>query len=69
MPTTEGFYDLNVPIGYTPADFDALMTATAKQFDICLRESGDHQVDKRCFINLDPNTGRLQLRVHQVNAE
>ncbi len=69
LATTEGFYDLNVPIEFTPADFDGLMTATAKQFDICLRESGDHQVDKRCFMNLDPNTGRLRLRVHQVNAE
>ncbi|MBL4844191.1 MAG: hypothetical protein JKY65_01585 [Planctomycetes bacterium] len=69
LPTTEGFYDLNIPLTFTPADFDALMTVPNKQFDICLRESGDHQVDKRCFMNLDPNTGRLRLRVHQINAE
>lgn len=69
LPSTEGFYDLNAPILFTPTDFDGLMTATVKQFDICLRESGDHQVDKRCFMNLDPNTGRLRMRVHQINAE
>lgn len=69
IPTTEGFYDLNSPLEFTPADFDSLMTDTRLQFDLVLRESGDHQVDKRAFMNIDPNTGRLNFRVHQINAE
>lgn len=69
LPLTEGFYDPNAALEFNEADFDALMAATPKQFDLVLRESGDHQVDKRAFMNLDPNTGRLNFRVHQINAE
>ena len=69
LPLTEGFYDPNAPLEFNAVDFDGLMTAVPKQFDLVLRESGDHQVDKRAFMNLDPNTGRLNFRVHQINAE
>lgn len=69
IPTTEGFYDPNIPLEFTPSDFDNLMTDTRKQFDFVIRESGDQQADKRAFMNIDPNTGRLNYRVHQINAE
>jgi type II secretory pathway pseudopilin PulG len=42
--------------------------STATQVDLNLRETGNTSVDKRCFVDIDPNTGRLRFRVVQCAA-
>lgn len=58
-PTVSGdsIFDLNVP-------FDAVNDNLAEQVDINIREESDvAEVDKRCFIDIDINTGRATFRV------
>jgi len=58
-PTTgpaANLFDLNMPI-------DSVPDSTAGQTDFNLREGGDFDVDNRCFVDVDPNTGRVRFRV------
>lgn len=58
-------FDINTPFEVQEAVFDTLPDLT----DLNLRETGDAQnVDKRCFMDLDPNTGRVAIRVVQPVA-
>jgi type II secretory pathway pseudopilin PulG len=66
VPIMDGLVDPNIPIELNTNDFDALVNAGA-EFDFNIREFGDHAVDKRCFINVDPNTGRINFRVLQAS--
>lgn len=54
-------FDLNIPTNFAVGQFDALSTGV----DFNLRETGDREVDRRCFCDIDPNTGRLVIRVVQ----
>lgn len=55
-------FDLNTPFEVGQAAFDDLKKLT----DLNLRENSESQnVDKRCFIDLDVNTGRVSIRVVQ----
>lgn len=57
-------FDVNKPFEVAQNVFDGL----PGQVDMNLREVGDSadNVDKRCFCDLDRNTGRLSIRVVQV---
>lgn len=58
-------FDINVPFEVQEGVFDTLPDLT----DLNLREASDAQnVDKRCFVDLDPNTGRVAIRVVQPVA-
>lgn len=57
-------FDLNEVVELDETRFDALPATV----DLNLRETGTHDVDKRCFIDIDPNTGRVSFRVLQVVA-
>lgn len=58
-------FDLNTPFEVQQNVFDTLPDLT----DLNLREASDAQdVDKRCFVDLDPNTGRVAIRVVQPIA-
>lgn len=58
-------FDINLPFEVQQNVFDTLPDLT----DMNLRETGDAQnVDKRCFVDLDPNTGRVAIRVVQPVA-
>lgn len=63
----DNLFDRNVPfndVGETA--FDAI----AGEVDLNLRETGGPvDVDKRCFVDLDPNTGRVRFRVVQVTKD
>ncbi|MCW8137824.1 MAG: hypothetical protein KIT58_02870 [Planctomycetota bacterium] len=55
-------FDINTPFEVNQGVFDDL----ADLVDMNLRDTSDSQnVDKRCFVDLDPNTGRLAIRVVQ----
>lgn len=55
-------FDLNTPFEVGQSAFDDLKKLT----DLNLRENSESQnVDKRCFVDLDPNTGRVSIRVVQ----
>lgn len=54
-------FDLNIPTNLSVGAFDLL----SSQVDFNLRETGDREVDRRCFCDIDPNTGRLVIRVVQ----
>lgn len=58
-------FDRNAVVELGQEEFDAL----PDQVDMSIRESGDHEVDKRCLIDIDQNTGRLNFRVLQVITE
>lgn len=58
-------YDLNVTQQFDTATFDGMVNA-ATEYDFNIREFGDQEVDKRCFVNIDLNTGRIQFRVLQA---
>jgi prepilin-type N-terminal cleavage/methylation domain-containing protein len=58
-------FDLNEVVELDQTRFDALPAL----IDLNIRESGDHDVDKRCFIDIDCNTGRVNMRVLQVVRE
>lgn len=56
-------FDLNTPIEVN----DAVFSQITDLVDLNLREASDSQnVDKRCFVDLDPNTGRVAIRVVEV---
>jgi prepilin-type N-terminal cleavage/methylation domain-containing protein len=56
-------FDLNTPIEVN----DAAFTQITDLVDLNLREASESQnVDKRCFVDLDPNTGRVSIRVVEV---
>lgn len=58
-------FDLNTPFEVQQNVFDTLPDLA----DMNLREASDAQdVDKRCFVDLDPNTGRVAIRVVQPIA-
>ncbi len=57
-------FDLNQVVELDQTTFDKM----PDEVDLNLRETGDHEVDKRCFIDLDRNTGRVNFRVLQVTA-
>ncbi|MEZ6187514.1 MAG: hypothetical protein R3F62_21210 [Planctomycetota bacterium] len=64
-PPTAGFaanmFDLNTPIDNLN---DAQLDALRPQVDLNLREGGDNaNVSKRCYMDVDPNTGRVRVRV------
>lgn len=55
-------FDLNANFEVGQSAFDDLKNLT----DLNLREISESQdVDKRCFVDLDPNTGRVSIRVVQ----
>lgn len=56
-----GLFDLNVLLDVVP-------DSTANEVDLNIREGGDFDVNKRCFIDIDPNTGRVRFRVVRVDA-
>ena len=51
-----GLFDLNVRLDSVPEN-------TVDDVDLSLRESGDHGVNERCFVDVDRNTGRVRFRV------
>lgn len=55
-------FDLNAVLEVNTSTFDNI----PDQVDMNLRESREGDVDKRCFIDVDPNTGRVNIRVLQV---
>ncbi|RMG14287.1 MAG: hypothetical protein D6731_10535 [Planctomycetota bacterium] len=62
----ENLFDRNVDIQVGETTFDTLRN----QVDINLRESGGGpNVDKRCFIDIDENTGRVRFRVLQIHPD
>ncbi|MCO5171926.1 MAG: prepilin-type N-terminal cleavage/methylation domain-containing protein [Planctomycetes bacterium] len=62
-PPSPTLFDLNTPLESMDQNtFDDLPDA----IDMNLRDTSDSdRVDKRCFVDLDPNTGRLSIRVVQ----
>lgn len=52
-------FDLNSNVQLNETQLDNLVD----QVDMSLREAGGGQVNKRCFIDIDPNTGRVRFRV------
>ena len=52
-------FDLNVGVQLSELQLDNLVD----QVDMSLREAGGHTVNKRCFVDIDPNTGRVRFRV------
>lgn len=56
-------FDLNTPVEVNESGFNAITDLV----DMNLREASDAQdVNKRCFVDLDPNTGRVSIRVVEV---
>ena len=68
---SENLFDLNAFIEVNQTTFDQIsgVGGSAPTVDMCLRESGDFTVDKRCFLDIDPNTGRVSFRVLQVSVK
>lgn len=60
--TASSVFDLNNQLT------TAIPDSTTTQVDMNLRETGRTDVDKRCFIDVDPNTGRLRFRVVECVA-
>lgn len=60
--TASSVFDLNNQLN------TAIPDSTTTQVDLNLRETGRTDVDKRCFIDVDPNTGRLRFRVVECVA-
>lgn len=65
-------FDLNASIEYNQTNFDLVVGtgplrtgANPPLVDLNIREAGDAPADKRCFIDIDRNTGRLNIRVIQ----
>lgn len=67
-------FDANATIELNQANFDTIVgspavvdgnTTGGPMVDINIREAGDVPADKRCFVDLDVNTGRVQIRVVQ----
>jgi len=61
-PPDPEVFDRNTVRDWAQDQFDGL----ADTVDLSIRESGDHEVDRRCLIDIDQNTGRLNFRVLQV---
>jgi len=64
-PPTGGFaanmFDLNTPIDNLN---DGQIDALRPMVDMNLREGGDNDnISKRCYMDVDPNTGRVRIRV------
>ena len=56
-------FDLNEVLEPTQKTFDEITAGV----DLNVREASDNQnIGKRCFIDLDPNTGRVSIRVVEV---
>ena len=54
-------FDLNTPIDNLN---DAQLDALRPLVDMNLREGGaNDNVSKRCYMDIDPNTGRVRVRV------
>lgn len=68
IPQTPNLMDLNLPIELSQAAFDQVagLSNDVPDVDISIRESHERQVDKRCFLDVDMNTGRVNFRVLQV---
>lgn len=64
---SNSLFDLNVQFN----DLDETVFDTLRDdVDLSLREaSGGANVDKRCFIDIDKNTGRVRFRVLQVRDQ
>jgi hypothetical protein len=64
---SSSLFDLNVQFnGLDPTVFDTLRD----EVDLSLREAaGAAEVDKRCFIDIDKNTGRVRVRVLEVGSQ
>ncbi len=69
-------FDANATIELSQGQFDTIVgvpangpglgnTSNGAMVDINIREAGDVPADKRCFVDLDVNTGRVQIRVVQ----
>lgn len=65
-------FDANATIELNQANFDTIIgggdfgnAPGGPMIDINIREAGDVPADKRCFVDLDVNTGRVQIRVVQ----
>jgi prepilin-type N-terminal cleavage/methylation domain-containing protein len=56
-----GLFDLNTLLDVVP-------DSIADDVDLSLRETGDYDVNERCFIDIDPNTGRVRFRVVKVEG-
>lgn len=69
-------FDANAVIELNQGNFDAIVgnpssvenSTGGPMVDINIREAGDVPADKRCFVDLDLNTGRVQIRVVQPLA-
>jgi hypothetical protein len=58
VPTDPDLYDLNILKDYTPPNTPA---------DIVLKQVGESS--KRCFMDIDINTGRVRFRVVETEAQ
>jgi hypothetical protein len=58
IPSDPDLYDLNVIKDYTPPNTPA---------DIVLKQLGESS--KRCFIDIDINTGRVRFRVVETEQQ
>ena len=64
-PQTDGLFDPNVPVQLDVGVYDTLVAAE-QEYDFNIRESAKEDATKRCFVNIDLNTGRIQFRVLQA---
>lgn len=68
IPSTPNLLDLNTPVPLNQTTFDKIAGLADNKPDVELniRETVDTRVDKRCFLDIDFNTGRVNFRVLEV---
>lgn len=69
IPATPNLLDLNASVALNQANFDKIAGITngnKPDVELNIRETVDVNVDKRCFVDIDFNTGRINFRVLEV---
>ena len=65
VPQLDGLFDPNVPVQLEVGPYDTLVNSEA-EYDFNIRESAKEDATKRCFVDIDLNTGRIRFRVLQA---
>lgn len=67
---TSTLFDLNSPPEMTEGTFNTIVNGTGSGplVDLNILEANDTAGDKRCFADIDPNTGRVSIRVIQPTS-
>jgi type II secretory pathway pseudopilin PulG len=63
---TATLFDLNSPPDMNQATFDAIIAGPL--VDLNILDANDGAQEKRCFADIDPNTGRVSIRVIQPTS-